>query len=140
MNRARIRRVQLCIATLSVVVGVLALIYSGFDFSGTGERALLEGDTYFISSLFNLNALGGMLLVVAGVLGLVATLRGIIAAAWMGVAVAAFGGAVTIIGAGDDATLIGQGNPSNAAVFFIVAVGLAVTAWAERAESEAVRS
>ncbi len=140
MNGARIRRMQLCIATLSVVVGVLALIYSGFDFTGTGERALLKGDTYFISSLFNLNALGGMLLVVAGVLGLVATLRRIIAAEWMGVAVAAFGGAVTIIGAGDDATLIGQGNPSNAAVFFIVAVGLAVTAWAARAESEAVGS
>ena len=135
MNAEQIRRALLCISTLSVIAGSLALIYSDFDFTGPGERALVKGDAYFISSLFNLNAFGGVLLVVAGVLGVVAALRGIVALAWVGAFVAGFGGAAVLVGSGDAETLVGQGNPSNAAIFFIVGVGLAVTAWATAADS-----
>ncbi len=139
MNRVRLERACVCISAVSVVTGLLAMIYAGFTFTGPGERALVQGDSYFVSSLFQLNALGGAVLVGAGILGLVAALRNVAPLAWLGAALAAGAAVVVLVGSGDAETAVGQGNPSNAAVFLIVAVGLAVTQWAVTATTDPAR-
>lgn len=140
MNLDRASRAQVCISALSVFVGLYAIVNAGFSFSGAGERGFVRtGDSYFVSGLFKLNALGGAVLLLAGILGVLAAFRRTALFAWVGAAICAIAGILVMIGVGDAKTLVGQGDASNAAVFFIVALGLAVTQWVAAFETEPVR-
>ncbi len=121
----RIRRAQLVVAMLAIVVGISVMIDADFAFTGAGGRLFLIGDSYPIGSLMSMNAMGGAFLVVAGVLGAVSARAGIAAGSWLGAALCAVGAIVVFVGLGDKETFVGQGNASNAAVMLAVAVGLA---------------
>jgi len=97
------------------------------------------GDSYFVSGLFQLNALGGAVLLLAGLLGALAVLQRTALLAWAGAAVCAMASIVVMIGVGDAKTLVGRGDASNASVFSIVALGLAVTQWVAAVDTEPVR-
>jgi len=140
VNLDRIGRARVCISALSVFVGLYAIVNAGFSFSGAGESGFVRtGDSYFVSGLFQLNALGGAVLLLAGLLGALAVLQRTALLAWAGAAVCAIAGILVIIGVGDAKTLVGRGDASNASVFFIVAVGLAVTQWVAAVDTEPVR-
>lgn len=140
MNLDRTGWARVCISALSVFVGLFAIVNSGFSFSGAGERGFVrKGDSYFVSSLFQLNALGGAVLLLAGILGILAVLQRIALLAWVGAGLCAIAGILVMIGVGDAKTLVGQGIASNASVFFIVALGLAFTQWVAAVDTEAVR-
>ena len=140
MNLDRAGRARVCISALSVFVGLFAIVNAGFSFSGAGVRGFVrKGDSYFVSSLFQLNALGGAVLLLAGILGIVAVFGRTALLAWVGAAICAIAGILVVIGVGDAKTLVGQGDASNASVFFIVALGLAVTQWAAAVDTEPVR-
>jgi len=140
VNLDRIGRARFCISALSVFVGLYAIVSARFSFSGAGERGFVRtGDSYFVSGLFQLNALGGAVLLLAGLLGILAVLQRMALLAWVGAAICAIAGVSVIIGVGDAKTLVGRGNASNAAVFFIVALGLAVTQWDAAVDTEPVR-
>lgn len=130
MNSPPLRRAQLTIGSISVAVGVFAILNSGFTFSGPGERGFLMGDTYFVSTLFRLNGIGGLALILAGALGIVGSGPGRARVSWLGAAVAGVGGIAVLINAGEPAAVVGAGNPSNAALLIMIAVGLATTGWA----------
>ena len=121
----RIRRSQLVVTVVAIIVGIIVMIDAHFSFTGTGGRLFLDGDSYPIGSLMSMNAMGGAFLVVAGGLGAVGAQRGLAAASWLGAVVCVIGGIIVFVGLGDTETLVGQGNASNAAVLFTVAVGLA---------------
>ena len=121
----RIRRAQLVVAVLAIIVGLIVIIDADFSFTGAGGRLFLIGDSYPIGSLMSMNATGGTVLVVAGVLGAIGARSGIAMAAWFGAALCAVGAIVVFVGLGDAEMLVGQGNASNAAVLLTVGVGLA---------------
>ena len=133
MNNDRIRRAQLVIALIAAALGIFVIVNTSFTFSGPGESGLLAGDSYFIGSLFKLNALGGLALLAAGGLGAIGAQRGLSALVGLGAAVAFVAGVVVAVGIGDAEALIGSGNPSNAALLATIAVGLGTTAWARNA-------
>ncbi len=140
MNLDRAGRARVCISALSVFVGLYVIVNAGFSFSGAGEGGFVRtGDSYFVSALFQLNALGGAVLLLAGILGALAVLQRTALLAWAGVAVCAMASLVVMIGVGDAKTLVGRGDASNASVFSIVALGLAVTQWAAAVDTEPVR-
>lgn len=130
MSLDRTGRVRVCISALSMFVGLYAIVSAGFSFSGEGKRGFVRGDSYFVSGLFQLNALGGAVLLLAGLLGILAVLQRTALLARVGAAICAIAGILVMIGVGDAKTLVGRGDASNAAVFFIVALGLAITQWA----------
>lgn len=141
MMTDRVRRAQLIVAILAILVGISVMIDADFSFSGAGGRLFLIGDSYPIGSLMSMNATGGAFLVVAGVLGAVSARAGVAAAAWLGAALCVVGAVVVFVGLGDKETLVGQGNASNAAVLLTVAVGLGALQWgagAARADTTAV--
>ncbi len=72
-------------------------------------------------------------------LGILAVFQRTALPAWVGAAICAIAGILVIIGVGDAKTLVGRGIASNASVFFIVALGLAVTQWAAAVDTEPVR-
>jgi hypothetical protein len=140
VNLDRAGRARVCISALSVFVGLYVIVNAGFSFSGAGEGGFVRtGDSYFVSGLFQLNALGGAVLLLAGILGALAVLQRTALLAWAGVAVCAMASLVVMIGVGDAKTLVGRGDASNASVFSIVALGLAVTQWAAAVDTEPVR-
>jgi len=140
VNLDRAGRARVCISALSVFVGLYVIVNAGFSFSGAGEGGFVRtGDSYFVSALFQLNALGGAVLLLAGILGALAVLQRTALLAWAGVAVCAMASLVVMIGVGDAKTLVGRGDASNASVFSIVALGLAVTQWAAAVDTEPVR-
>jgi len=140
VNLDRAGRARVCISALSVFVGLYVIVNAGFSFSGAGEGGFVRtGDSYFVSALFQLNALGGAVLLLAGILGALAVLQRTALPAWAGVAICAIAGIVVMIGVGDAKTLVGRGDASNASVFSIVALGLAVTQWAAAVDTEPVR-
>ena len=140
MNLDRAGRARVCISALSVFVGLYVIVNAGFSFSGAGEGGFVRtGDSYFVSALFQLNALGGAVLLLAGILGALAVLQRTALLAWAGVAVCAMASLVVMIGVGDAKTLVGRGDASNASVFSIVALGLAVTQWVAAVDTEPVR-
>ena len=125
MITERIALAQLVVAVLAIIVGIIVMIDADFSFTGAGGRLFLVGDSYPIGSLMSMNAMGGAFLVVAGGLGAVGAQRRLAAASWLGALVCVIGGIIVFVGLGDTETLVGQGNASNAAVLFTVAVGLA---------------
>lgn len=139
MSLDRTGRARVCISALSVFVGLYAIVSAGFSFSGAGERGFVRGDSYFVSGLFQLNAIGGAVLLLAGILGVLAALQRMALLARVGAALCAIAGTLVIIGLGDTKTLVGRGDASNASVFFIVALGLAVTQWVAAVDTEPVR-
>ncbi len=140
MNLDRAGRARVCISALSVFVGLYVIVNAGFSFSGAGEGGFVRtGDSYFVSALFQLNALGGAVLLLAGILGILAALQRTALLAWVGAALCAMASLLVMIGVGDAKTLVGRGDASNASVFFIVALGLAVTQWVAAVDTEPVR-
>ncbi len=139
MSFDRIRRAQLVVALLAAALGVFVIFNAGFAFSGPGERGLLMGDSYFIGSLFRLNSLGGVALLLAGGSGAIGAQRNRSALVWVGATLALVAGIVVGAGIGDAEVLIGTGNPSNAALLATVALGLGTTAWARNAIPESDR-
>ncbi len=140
MNLDRADRARICISVLSLFVGVYAIVNAGFSFSGAGKNGFVRtGDSYFVSALFQLNALGGAVLLLAGILGILAVFQRTALLAWVGAAICAMAGLVVMVSVGDAKTLVGRGNASNASVFFIVALGLAVTEWVAAVDTEPVQ-
>jgi len=136
----RTGRVRVCISALSMFVGLYAIVSAGFSFSGEGKRGFVRGDSYFVSGLFQLNAIGGAVLLLAGILGVLAALQRMALLARVGAALCAIAGILVIIGLGDTKTLVGRGDASNASVFFIVALGLAVTQWVAAVDAKPMRT
>lgn len=140
MKLDRTSRARVCISTLSAIVGLYAIVNAGFSFTGPGERGFVrKGDSYFVAGLFQLNALGGAILLLAGILGVLAVYQRVALFTWVGAALCAIAGILVMSSVGDAKTLVGQGDASNAGVFFIVALGLAATQWAATVDTEPMR-